>query len=84
MTGRPIREVFHQGDVQQGIALWRGMDGCKAQPDRIETIDDLRCETWTTCSSGKELKLCLHPGGHMVPTGLIDMAVTWANEVSGR
>jgi polyhydroxybutyrate depolymerase len=81
MTGRPIREVFHQGDVQKGMALWREMDGCKDQPDRVETIDDLRCETWNTCSSGKELKLCLHPGGHMIPDGLIDMAVTWANEL---
>ncbi|MCR9176061.1 MAG: polyhydroxybutyrate depolymerase [Alphaproteobacteria bacterium] len=84
MTGRPIREIFHQGDVIAGMALWRQVDGCLVEPDRVETLDDLRCETWTRCSSGKELKLCLHPGGHMIPKGLIDMAVTWANDLSRR
>jgi polyhydroxybutyrate depolymerase len=84
MTGRAIRETYRQGDVLEGMALWRTVNGCAAGPNHVETVNDLRCETWSTCSAGKDLKLCLHPGGHTVPKGLIDMAVAWANDLSRR
>jgi polyhydroxybutyrate depolymerase len=83
MTGRPIAGAFHQGDVMDGIALWKDANRCPAEPERVETMGDLRCEIWSDCESARALKLCLHPGGHIVPEGWIEMAVAWANRVSG-
>jgi len=84
MAGRPIRTVFHQGDVDEGMALWRDQDGCMAKPTRAAAAGDLDCRIWTGCSSGRALELCLHPGGHMIPNGWADMALDWAQAVSAR
>ena len=82
MTGRVIREVYRQGDVREGIAFWRRQNGCAAKPNRIETVEQLRCEVWADCSSGREVQLCLHDGGHSIPKGWADAAIAWADKVS--
>ena len=51
-------------------------------PDRVEQIEDLTCEIWVDCRTGKTLKLCLHPGGHITPKPWLEMAIEWANGVS--
>lgn len=84
MAGRPIRTAFHQGDVDEGMALWRHQDSCSSSPVRAASVGDLECETWTACNSGRELELCLHPGGHMIPKGWAEMAFDWAEAVSLR
>lgn len=82
MTGRRIREVFHQGDVRAGMAFWRRQDGCAAEPSRVVGVEQLDCEIWTGCASGRELRLCLHSGGHTIPKGWAEMALGWAETVS--
>jgi len=82
MTGRAIREIYHQGDVRRGIGVWRDTNRCTDAPDRVETVGDLRCEIWERCASGKALKFCLHPGGHVRPKGWLDLALDWAERVS--
>ncbi|MFX4222836.1 MAG: alpha/beta hydrolase family esterase [Thalassobaculum sp.] len=79
MTGRPIRDVYHQGDVLRGIASWREANGCPADPAEVSETGDLRCEIWRGCGSGKELQLCLHPGGHVIPKGYMAKAIAWAD-----
>lgn len=78
MTGRPIREIYHQGDVMRGIAFWRDQDGCPAEPTEVTDAGDLRCEIWRGCSTGRQVQLCLHPGGHMIPKGYMARALDWA------
>lgn len=78
MTGRAIREIYHQGDVMEGIAFWRDQDGCPAEPSSVTEVADLRCEAWRGCSSGRQVELCLHPGGHKIPTDFLPMAIAWA------
>lgn len=78
MQGRPIREVYHQGDVLTGMAFWRNQNGCAAEPSEVTRTGDLRCEIWLGCDSGKDLQLCLHPGGHLIPTGYLAKAIAWA------
>ncbi|EDP61816.1 putative polyhydroxybutyrate depolymerase [alpha proteobacterium BAL199] len=84
MAGRPIRQTFHQGDVREGIEFWAAQDGCTAGPARIETVGQLNCEIWSPCAGGREVRLCLHPGGHMIPSDWAEMALTWAERVSAR
>lgn len=83
MQGRPIREVYHQGDVLEGMAFWRQQNGCPDAPSAVTETGDLRCEIWRGCTSGKELQLCLHPGGHVIPKGYMAKAIAWANGLTG-
>ena len=78
MTGRPIREIYHQGDVLRGIAFWRGKNACPDRPADVQSVADLRCEIWRGCGSGREIQLCLHPGGHKIPSGYLARALHWA------
>ena len=76
--GRAIAGRFHQGDVYEAMALLREDDGCPTKPTRIEQQNGLSCEVWDQCTSGKELQLCLHDGGHMLPSGWAPDAIHWA------
>lgn len=84
MTGRPIRDRFHQGDVRAGMALWREQNGCAAGPARVAAVGGLNCEIWSGCASGRELRLCLTADGHMIPKGWPEAALSWAESVSPR
>jgi polyhydroxybutyrate depolymerase len=84
MAGRPIRDVFRQGDVRQGMAVWRGVNGCPERPSRVEREDALTCEVWDRCASGRELRLCLHDGGHAMPPDWEHRIHEWARSVAGK
>ena len=79
MAGRWIRDTWKQGDVRQGLAVLRALDGCPAEPNRSEEISGLACEIWSGCTSGRELRLCEHGDGHMMPPGWVALAHAWAH-----
>ncbi len=83
LEGRPIRQVFHQGDVFAGLDLWRGLNGCDDRPDAFVTEGNLHCRIWSACGSGHEVRFCLHPGGHVLPDGFVAGAWGWVREVTG-
>jgi polyhydroxybutyrate depolymerase len=78
MAGRWIRDTWKQGDVLQGLSVLRELDGCAAVPDRSEDVMGLSCAIWSSCRSGRELRLCEHGDGHMMPEGWIGLAHAWA------
>lgn len=80
ISGRSIG-VFHQGDVLEGMALWRGQNGCPDAPNRVEHQGILSCEIWGQCSSGKELRLCLHNKGHISPAGWVRDTQQWVESL---
>lgn len=68
MTGRPIGNRAHQGDVRQGIAFWRNRRGCSvpsATPMETYSNGRLQCERSPACGGG-QVELCLHDGGHSI------------------
>jgi polyhydroxybutyrate depolymerase len=83
MVGRPIGDRWRQGDVLAGMAVLRDADGCPAAPARTEAAAGLACEVWDGCSSGRELRLCRHEGGHLMPKGWVQLAHTWARGLRG-
>jgi polyhydroxybutyrate depolymerase len=79
MAGRAlIQGRFHQGNLDQGLAILRAADGCGTEPDRVTQEGELRCESWTRCSSGKELELCLHHADHEIKPQWLERSVEWA------
>lgn len=85
MTGRSIGRGFRQGDVLKSMATWRSVGGCRAEP-RLEVTGALTCSRWdaTSCSSGRELVLCLHDGEHEMNAAWIGDAVRWADGLAKR
>ena len=76
IEGRRIRD-WHQGDVYESMSLIRNVNSCRTNPDEFEMGKSYRCRIWTSCDSGKDLRLCLHDGGHGMPKGWIDLALDW-------
>jgi polyhydroxybutyrate depolymerase len=69
MKGRSLRGgQFKQGDVLESFRRLRARAGCGETPDKVETRGDMTCQMFSakTCSSGREVVLCLHPGEHEV------------------
>ncbi|MBY0613688.1 MAG: polyhydroxybutyrate depolymerase [Beijerinckiaceae bacterium] len=81
MTGRAIGLRYRQGDVLEGFRTLRALDGCPATPDTVAMEDGLRCESWISCSSGKQLKLCLHPGGHAMEASYLEASWAWVKSL---
>ena len=84
MAGRWIRNTWKQGDVLAGLAVLRDLDGCSAAPDRAEQVDGLACQIWSSCDSGRELRLCEHGGGHLMPPDWVALAHAWARSLGAR
>lgn len=81
LEGRAIGDS-HQGDVYEGMALWREMNGCAEEPDEVVVQGEVTCQMWQSCSSGEQLALCLHGGKHAAPEGWIDDALPWADALA--
>ncbi|WP_421980773.1 alpha/beta hydrolase family esterase [Roseibium sp.] len=66
------------GDPNVAVDLWRRTNLCSAEPDKSETVNGHDCRTWSSCQSGKEVMLCVHDRGHIVPKGWIGNALDLA------
>jgi polyhydroxybutyrate depolymerase len=79
LEGRPLRGDLVQGDIFEGLQLWRKVDGCSGlRPDSFETGAVFWRRSWTVCESGRQLSLALHPSDHdEVPKEWAEMARGW-------
>lgn len=83
MEGRAIGNS-QQGDVLSGVAVWQAVNGCAEEPDRSEDVGATTCQIWSSCASQRELSLCLHDGGHEIPTGWFADSLGWAVSRAGQ
>jgi len=79
--GRAIGLNSHQGDTNDGMALWRAQNGCAETPDREEVQGSFTCSLWDTCSSGKQLQYCLHDGKHSAPDDWMSLNLDWVESL---
>lgn len=77
IAGRILRGgAFAQGDLHEGWRVWRGVNGCEAPVERTRE-GDLACIVERRCASGRELRLCLHDGGHDVRARWVVDSARW-------
>jgi polyhydroxybutyrate depolymerase len=83
LEGRPIGNGYiHQGDIFQGLQLWRAKNGCNAgRPDAFVTKGRFWRRTWTSCDPGTALQMAMHAGAHGIPKGWSKMALDWFEKV---
>ena len=78
IEGRPIRGERLQGDVFQGLQVWRATNNCTTpRPDVVDARDQYWDRTWSDCDAASALRLVLHPGGHSVPNWWAETALNW-------
>lgn len=85
LEGRPLGSGRAQGDIHQGLIVWRRTNGCSGQrADAFETEGDLWTRRWIECDAGA-LEFIMHPGGHGAPRGWAARALDWFEEtLDGR
>lgn len=67
-----------QGDIFHTMEIWRATNGCfQLRGDAFSVTEAFWRRSWTRCSEDTALELALFPGGHGVPKGWADMALTW-------
>jgi polyhydroxybutyrate depolymerase len=78
IEGRVFRDgAVRQGDVFAAMEIWRVTNGCaRSAPDAITATGPYWMRTWSSCDAGS-LQFALHPGGHSIPRGWIDVALDW-------
>lgn len=78
MEGRSIKGLFTQGDVFASFAVMRKLDSCRRDPDHYETRGPFAVRRWDeTCATGKRLAMAVHPGGHEMLEGWVELAWDW-------
>lgn len=71
---------FTQGDIFEGMGLLRNANGCAVDaPSGYGVRGDFLRRHWE-CADGNRLEMALHPGGHRVPAGWVDMLLDWVAE----
>lgn len=71
-----------QGDIFRTLEIFRETNSCiQNRPDEFGRSGIYMIRNWTNCALGKELEFALHPGGHSVPQGWVDLALDWFEEL---
>lgn len=86
LEGRGIRN-WHQGDVFEALAVQRNTNSCRSRPDTLSARGPFWCRSWTSCESRQPVRFCLHPGGHGIPPGWLELGMNWLTRpqaISGR
>jgi polyhydroxybutyrate depolymerase len=81
MGGRTIRGRFTQGDIGKSMAILQQTDACRSEADRIEAVGELKCWTWSSCGSGRQLELCLHGDGHIMNAQWLRDGLDWVSRL---
>lgn len=81
LEGRWLRGIFKQGDVFESFDVMIANNECSATPDMTDqSIPPSTCSIWQSCNGGGSLALCLHDGGHSVPSGWSATTQAWVEE----
>ncbi|MEZ5667882.1 MAG: PHB depolymerase family esterase [Alphaproteobacteria bacterium] len=82
LEGRPLRSGVEQGDIFEGLQLWRRENGCtRLRADAFDTTGPFWLRRWTSCTPGTALEFALHDGGHAIPHGWSNLALDWFETV---
>ncbi len=70
--------VYNSMPIPDGLAILRKANQCPAQSTaKIKPTRRLNCEVWSGCSSGRQLEICLHDGGHSLPAEWVGEGMDW-------
>ena len=68
---------YLQGDIVEGLALFRAANGCETPAPTFYTKSGQFLRRAWACAPDSALEFALHPGGHSVPEGWADLMLDW-------
>lgn len=74
--------IYNSMPITDGMEFLRTLDQCGAEPDNKTAYKRYECSTWSSCSTGKQLELCLHPKGHSIPGEWVAEGYDWMLSLS--
>ena len=79
LEGRPLGGGrIYQGDVFHGLKILREVNACEnLRADKFETDGKFWKRWWTRCNPNSALQFNMFEGGHGVPEGWAQEAITW-------
>ncbi len=69
--------IYNSMPIPEGMAIWRTINQCRTEPDSTKAHPRYECSIWSSCGSGKELEICLHPRGHSIPAEWVGEGFDW-------
>lgn len=86
IEGRPVGGgAFVQGDTFASLDVLRRTNHCGSdRPDAFVMGEVLACRIWTDCAPGREIRFCLHDGGHGLPKGWVPTVLDWFETLPGN
>ena len=69
--------VYNSMAIPEGMEILRGLNQCPTEASAQQTHARYSCEIWSGCASGRQLELCLHPGGHSIPAEWVGEGYDW-------
>ena len=70
--------VYNSMPIPEGMAILRGVNQCSARPTKtVKPTRRLSCGVWSRCTTGRQLEVCLHDGGHSLPAEWVGEGVDW-------
>jgi len=74
--------IYNSMPIPSGFELLQELNACDARPNDHERHKRYQCDRWSGCTSGKELELCLHEGGHSIPAEWVVDGLTWMRSLN--
>lgn len=76
--------AFTQGDTFASLDILRRANRCESdRPNAFAMGDVLDCRIWNECAPGREIRFCLHDGGHGLPKGWVPAVLDWFEGLDG-
>ena len=69
--------IYNSMPIPEGLTILQQLNGCAAEPQAEQAHARYSCEVWSACSSGRQLELCLHTGGHSIPAEWVVEGYDW-------
>ncbi len=71
--------IYNSMPITEGFTMLRELNRCETRaPNSNREHRRYRCDIWSSCASGAELQLCLHPRGHSIPAEWVAEGLDWA------
>jgi polyhydroxybutyrate depolymerase len=73
--------IYNSMPIPQGLEMLRRLNGCRGPATTPVQHRRYSCQSWPGCSSGHDLRLCLHDRGHSIPAEWVAEGFDWLKSI---
>lgn len=69
--------IYNSMPIPEGMTILRRLNQCAVAPNTTRYHSRYECKQWSSCTTGRQLQLCLHSGGHSIPAEWVAEGYDW-------